>query len=206
MTSKLEKSLLEKMLKSDKKLYLTITGGGVGVVNKILENGGASSIFLGATVPYHEDDTRNIVGSILKLVSEKSASLLSLNAYNQASSLNFKNKECISIASTSTLRKSGTERADRVHEAFICIRKYDGIEYNKSTESYHIVFNEDRTRKQEEDILSAALLAICCSSLTICKWNLSTYDVMKKDIGFTDKDIIEWQKSTVKESKDEEDD
>ena len=104
------------------------------------------------------------------------------------------------------MRKSGTERADRVHEAFICIRKYDGIEYNKSTESYHIVFNEDRTRKQEEDILSAALLAICCSSLTICKWNLSTYDVMKKDIGFTDKDIIEWQKSTVKESKDEEDD
>lgn len=205
MTSKLEKSLIDKMFKSDNKLYLTITGGGVGVVSKILENGGASSIFLGANIPYNEEDTRNIVGSVTKIVSAKTAKLLSLDGYFKSSSFLFKKKECICVASTSTLRKSGVERADRVHEAYICVRRYDGKEYNKSVESYHIVFNEDRTRKQEEDILSSSLLAICCSSMTICKWNLSTYDVMKKDIGFTDKDIIEYDKLTIKESEEEED-
>jgi nicotinamide mononucleotide (NMN) deamidase PncC len=206
ISNKLQNSLLEKLLKSDKKLYLTITGGGVGVVSKILENGGASSVFLGANIPYNEDDSRAITGSVTKLVSERAAKLLSLDGYFKDSSLRFSNKECICIASTSSLRKNGHERADRVHEAYICVRGYDGKDYNKSVEMYHIVFGEDRTRKQEEDILSGALLAICCSSLTLCKWHLETYDVMKKDIGFTDKDTIEFQKLTLKESRDEEDD
>lgn len=197
--SKLEDSLIDKLLKSDKKLYLCITGGGTGVVSKILENGGASNIFLGANIPYHTEDILNITGSLPKLCSEKSARLLSMDGYEKSSALLFKNKECICIASTSSLRKNGVERADRIHEAFICIRIYDGYKYNKSVVSYHIVFGEDRTRKQEEELLSKALLAISCSALTLCKWELSTYQPMLKDFGFTDKDKIERSTIIVKE-------
>lgn len=197
--SKLEDSLVDKMLKSDKKLYLCITGGGTGVVTKILENGGASNVFLGANIPYNEDDTRNVIGSIVKCCSERAAFLLSLDGYNKASCNKFKNRECVCVSSTSSLRKNGVERADRIHEAFICVRIYDGLKYNKSVMSYHIVFWEDRTRKQEEELLSKALLAISCSALTLCKWELSSYQPMLKDFGFTDKDKVELTSLSVKE-------
>lgn len=152
--------LIDNILNSKKKLYLAITGGGLGAISKLTENGGASTVFLGATVPYSPEDLAVIVGSAShKAVSLECARALSKAGYKAASSINVEDFNGICVASTSSLRKAGKERADREHNAFISVSKYD---YDNSVwiATVSIKFLKNRTRLEEEYVLSCLILAV----------------------------------------------
>ena len=204
---KVIKTIIEKILTSNKKLYYTITGGGTRVISQLLENGGASGIFLGANVCYHENDTKNIVGSVTKLCSAEVASKLTLGGYYSNSSLDTKDNECVGISCTASLRKHGNEREGRIHEAFIGIRTYGDNGFNKVSTVYHILFTKDRTRKEEEDLLANLILAITCQSMTVCKWEISTHSALLKEFGFDESvdkiSIITFDSRTKQDIKDE---
>lgn len=204
---KVIKTIIEKILTSDKKLYYTITGGGTRAISLLLENGGASSVFLGANVCYHENDTKTIVGSVTKLCSAPVASKLALGGYYANSSLDKKENECVGISCTASLRKQGKEREDRVHEAFIGIRLYGDNGFSKLSTVYHIQFNKTRTRKDEEDLLSNLILAITCQSMTVCKWEVSTHTALLKEFGFDESldkiSILTFDSRTRQDIKDE---
>lgn len=151
---------IDSILKSNKKLYLSITGGGTAAISKLLENGGASNIFLGATVPYSTDDLSFLCGSAAnKPVSEECADRLSILGYQSASAVKLQEKEGVCIGATSSLRKNGVERAGRIHQAYISVCRYDNFG-REIVLRYHIVLKKERTRLQEEELLANLILYI----------------------------------------------
>ena len=194
--------IIQKILTSKNGLYYVITGGGTRAISLLLENGGASSVFIGARVPYSQDETNDLTWGCPKSVSQKCAEALSKVGFNTAIE---KDKIGVCIASTSSLAKNGKEREDGVHEAFISIREYDKRDIKNKVISYHIIFGDKtRTRKQEEDILSHLILAITCQYTTKCEWVIETHTKLTNAFGLNDKDSITLLKQD-KKSDDEDD-
>ena len=52
--------LIELLKAKNKLIHITLTGGGSLFISDLLSNGGASSVFLGATIPYHAELTKSI--------------------------------------------------------------------------------------------------------------------------------------------------
>jgi len=193
----MNKKSIEEILKSNRKLYIAITGGGTSVIPTLLENGGASEIFLGAIVPYHPDELKDVIGSFDKAVSKKTAMLLSLTAFNKRiSDILVDNVECVGIGVTASLAKNGAERAGREHKACIGVSI---IKFDKSTkrEYLEIIFGEKRTRKEEEDILAELILAMVDMNMCLRKAhhfnNGDSTAKYLKSIGLTENDNVKWE-------------
>jgi len=194
--------LITKILTSTKGVYFVITGGGTRAISLLLENGGASSVFIGARVPYSQKETSDITWGVTKTVSQKCSEALSKVALDV---LIEREKVGVCISSTSSLRKAGAEREGRIHEAYISIREFNSKGVEDKVKTYHIEFNEDRTRLDEENMLSYLILAITCQSTTKCDWSIETHTKMLRFFGFTDKDKIQLLKQEKANKEDETD-
>lgn len=159
--------IIDSILDSKKKLYLAITGGGLGAISKLTENGGASSVLLGATIPYSPEDLNEIVGSYVgaKAVSKECAKALSNAGYRASSSINIEDNNGVCVSCTASLRKKGKEREGREHKAFIGVNEYD-FDNRRCVRVYEINFLKDRSRVEEEYILSCLVLAVADKHLS----------------------------------------
>lgn len=152
--------MIDEILQSQKKIYLAITGGGTKAISQLLENGGASSVFVGARIPYSPEDLSSCVGFIYpndKCCSKKMAERMAHFSMCEAFSCNEDYNNIVGLGCTATLCKKEGEREGRVNQAFICVTsKY-------KTMDTHIEFiNDDKHRMSrllQEDMLSTLILS-----------------------------------------------
>lgn len=156
--------LVNKLAEEKVKLYMIITGGGTGAITRLLENGGASSFFVGAEVPYSytidNEPTPDKFCSkeYAELLCQKS--LYNIGKYFQRPKditisdllIRLLEYKFIGVGVTASLMKNEGERPERVNEAFITI----------NFKTYHMTYDKTqlRTRLFQEDELSNDIL--CC--------------------------------------------
>jgi nicotinamide mononucleotide (NMN) deamidase PncC len=125
-------------------IYLTITGGGTGIIPKLLEQGGASNYFVGAQVPYGQDQTESIFYDMLdeenfpKVVSKECAKVLAEYSSFQAE---------LGIGVTCSLMKAEGEREGRVNEAYVCFN-LSGDEHH-----YHWTFSKESYIEETDSLM-----------------------------------------------------
>jgi len=195
-------NIVENILKSKAKLYLSLTGGGFGSIPMLTENGGASSVFLGARIPYSSEELRTVVGcgSAAKPVSAMTAILLANYPYTQpivdtlpsivSSDEQDNAAYCVSIGMTCSLRKND-ERTDRKHTIFLAV-SYLHRDNKKAVDNIYVELNKTRTRKEEEDLTSKLILAMADCRMNLTKAYPLQNKAMLKWIGLTSEDIFTW--------------
>lgn len=179
------KNVIENIKKSKNKLYICVTGGGSGAISQLLEDGGASEVFMGAQIPYCEEELSFLIGSYSKAVSLPVAKQLSKVGYTRSFSDELEEK-CIGIGATCSLSKAGVERKGREHKVCIAVS-----EFSKSKTltlfSAEIILKKDRTRKEEEDLVSDLILRLINFYLNPCKSHPLVHEC--KEIGLTDEEM-----------------
>ncbi len=156
--------VINDILECDRKIYMAITGGGTRAISELLERGGASSVFMGARVPYSIEDLSDFIGSVgpdEKCCSINMADRLCQAAMYTAFSNNCEEDKIVGLgctASLTKLRKGVDEREGRVNQAFIQVSsKY------KIAETHIVFHNNDKyhtlSRRDQEDMLSTLILS-----------------------------------------------
>lgn len=193
----MKQKIIDEILTSKRKLFLAITGGGTAAIPLLLQNGGASDVFLGAIVPYCHKELMDVVGSTDKTVSERVALLLSGTAYNRAIADDFTEgpgKECVGIGATSSLVKNTKEREGREHKVYLAVSIIETIGKSKQ-ETVEVTLKANRTRKEEEDVVSNLILLLADMNLCLRKahWFHPTFrKALNTESGLTDQDEVKW--------------
>lgn len=110
------------------KLYITLTGGGMGTAFKFTESGGTSSWFEGSSIPYGMSSTTNLLRETLgstkihggKFCSERAASHLATAGFKKLQSTGVHGESIMSIGVTSSLFCKG-QRDGRESRSFVSI-------------------------------------------------------------------------------------
>jgi len=137
----------------DKKLFLTITGGGTEAIGKILRNGGASSYFAGAYVPYSTKCVDDFLGfKPEKYNSQLTSRQLAMAGMQKMLDLGYDFNECVSLACCASLRSSNVERVGREHSFHITYLEREVI----CSTSFKLL--ENRSRQEEEELVSEVIL------------------------------------------------
>lgn len=138
----------------DKRIFLSISGGGSGAIGNILKKGGASKFFAGAYVPYSSNLLdHHIGGTPEKYCSEATAQRLAVVAWQYAHvGVKFDDQgvDIVGIGVSASLAKPN-QRVNRVNEAFVV------IQFNNKVYTHHILFDNKQTREWQEDRLSEML-------------------------------------------------
>lgn len=181
--NKLVKRILDT--ESKNKLYLAITGGGTSAISELLRYGSASKIFMGAIIPYSQEELEFLIGSYSKAVSLPVAKQLAKVGYTRSFSDNLE-YACIGIGATCSLAKAEKERADREHKICLAVSRFtkDKVETDFAAE---IVLTKKRTREEEEELVSNAILSLADCYLNLTKLHPITHGY--KNIGFEDDEI-----------------
>lgn len=186
-------NVIENILNSKRKLYISLTGGGSSSISQLLENGGASNVFIGGRIPYNESELTSMIGYTDKAVSAKTAVLLSQYVYNQPCSndlpLEGEDGWCVGIGVTCSLVKPN-ERKDREHIIFLatCSIYSDN---KKVVDVVKITLDKTRTRKQEEDLVSRLILSFADCRMNLTKAHPLTHKPWLKWIGLSSTDIVD---------------
>lgn len=176
-------NIIQEILQSKSKLYLSLTGGGTRYISAILENGNASNIFLGASIPYCEEDLRWNIGPYSKAVSRQVAEKMAYSCVSKSVCDSLEGDDrIISIGVTASLAKAGKEREDRVHE----IKE---LEHNTLKE-FHIVFSH-RSRLEEEMRLANVILFLANYEMNLTKTHILTHIPSQKLAGLLPTDKLE---------------
>lgn len=134
-------------------LYVMLTGGGSKYISDMLTAGGASSYFIGASIPYSQVELQTSVNvdlSVVKSVSKETCDSM-LHSCDMILSKAPYNGTNIGIACTASLKKDG-QRKDRLNHA------YAGYSLNGMHTIYHINFYDGRkTRLSQEEVLCMLL-------------------------------------------------
>ena len=171
--------------KTQCKLSMILTGGGTLAISELLKHGGASNVLEMAAVPYGQESLQELLGF------KPTKSVSSDVAYGLIADFS----KGLVVSCTASLRKSGEERAGRIHEAYI------GYNNGVVIDIYHVLFGANRTREQEEELLAVIILAGIDQYLNLRKMSIVdsiayTAKTQKEQMGYShldwsDKDKIE---------------
>jgi nicotinic acid mononucleotide adenylyltransferase len=136
------------MSKGDSAVYIIASGGGSKAISDILTHGGASSYFVGAEIPYAQQEFDKVVGGEVwdgKYCTERTAHQLAAAAYDRAFAHGQLNS--IGIGVTASLAKRESQRPGRVNHVYIAVMNSWFFSY-----TFHYTFNSTTPRLiQEED-------------------------------------------------------
>jgi hypothetical protein len=158
--------LIQKLKDKNIIVFLTITGGGTGAISKLLENGGASEVFYGAHVPYSyyvsEDKPDKFVSAeYAKELAVDGWDKMTVEAARYPEIINKKN--FVSVGVTSSLMKSGGDRADRVNEVYMhliydeAMKDTDSELVEHNTKYVNLTDNKTSRLKQEEFVTESII-------------------------------------------------
>jgi len=153
------KLLIEKLKVKNCLLYMTITGGGTRAISMLLENGGASEVFVGAEVPY----SYSIGDKPAHFVTQEYAMRLAKHSHCVGHS-EFGRYNCsdlckshnsgpiyLGLGCSASLKKE-VEREDRENHARISI--FDGRDYS----NVYLVCDKKCSRLEQENFVSEDIL------------------------------------------------
>lgn len=144
--------LVKKIHTSGCNIILVITGGGSGAIGELLKHGGGSSTLLEAIVPYSSKSIENFIGiKPEKFVSDRTARLLAMGAFQQA--LKYNSENPVGFGVTCSLVKEN-ERKDRKHEIYIAAQT------TLTTSIYYLLLTANRSREMEEKIVSDLIINV----------------------------------------------
>jgi len=148
-----------EIIKAGKKFCVAITGGGSSFIETFLSEGGASSVFNGAIVPYGQEVFDSFIKTQpQKYCSKEAAIQLATQAKLMADSNDY------GIGITASLRKAGKEREGRKHFFHIAIRGRNSLFH------HHREFSdEDYSRTQQEEIVANHIYLAFAEVLGISK-------------------------------------
>ena len=112
--------ILDRLKSNRYKFFATITGGGTGAISRLLEQGGASSVFIGAEIPYGYDITET---KPVKYVSESYAKELAVHSMDKiyAACPTLSDLDSTLGLGVSVALTKKDERAERPNEACMCL-------------------------------------------------------------------------------------
>lgn len=152
----MSRELIHALKEKDCMVFMAITGGGTGAINTLLENGGASSVFLGAEVPYGYWLTPDYAGEPKKYVALQYAYYLAEYSLTKSVGIikDFKRRQpkyLIGLGCTAALYKEG-QREGRENAARICVLTY-GKQHDTMVDLSPVWPRKAQEIKLAEDIL-----------------------------------------------------
>jgi hypothetical protein len=141
-------------------ICLAVTGGGTGVIDKMLKYGGGSSTLLDAYVPYDVNRLSEFLGNPpAKCCHMDTARDMAMEAYKRACKGHSK-ESVLGVGATCKLRKVVNERQGREHTIHIAIQGYE------FTETFDFVLGptastirlREMGRVEEEDLCSDTIM------------------------------------------------
>jgi hypothetical protein len=134
-----------------------ITGGGSGAISTLLQEGGASSFFLEAQVPYDSKCVTELLGGYTpdKFCSQETSSMLAVSAYKRASML-VGSDDVVGVGVTCKLCKYEGDRKGRENVVYITIHGK-----NKTMVREIQIHDIDRRAHQESEVSGAIVTAYC---------------------------------------------
>jgi hypothetical protein len=161
-------NILNKLRENRFRLFITVTGGGTGVIPALLDNGGAGDVFVGAEVPYsytvkpfgRADSEKLVSAHYAESLAECSYDNVGLDEYGSEDSL------AIGLGVTASLMKNG-ERAERINEAWMALT-VEGKNCEKFTLTRHVPLDKMsiRNRLEQEGYLVVQILHFLNDFLT----------------------------------------
>ena len=132
---------------SSRRIYFTLTGGGSYSLSKLLMSGGASSVFVGANIPYSGTELDDIMSEMysnhcLELPEYKSASF---HVAKELSRFSSRHSNDIGVGVTCSLMKT-SERLGREHIVYLSIVD--------KTRSYHSNMIPNGKCRFEQEVLT----------------------------------------------------
>lgn len=153
--------MIQDIIECNRNIYMAITGGGTRAISKLLENGGASGVFMGANIPYAELDLAVFIDTwvqrnVWKCCSEETAKNMADSALEKCKSMSIIDEHLnVGLGCTAVLSRGKDEREDRINQAFICVTGD-----HKIIEIYvEFVPTSFIGRPSQEDMLSNLILA-----------------------------------------------
>ncbi len=153
--------IVSKILKSDLKFALTISGGGSQAIGELLRHGGAAKNIVDINVTFGAGIEALLSKKPEILISEQTALELAVATYTRGATLKHEIYRLIGVTSLSKLSKNSQDKEK--HVSLIAVHCAD------YTKIYSITYIKSRTREEEEWINSyfiLAALAECCRIAT----------------------------------------
>ncbi len=108
---------------SGTKVYACITGGGLGSLDLLTHNGGASKVLIGAEIPYSPETFDKFLGKKQEqYCSENAARRLAMESYLRGTSLFPNTNSVIGLGVTCSLAKNEPEREGRKHHIHLAVQ------------------------------------------------------------------------------------
>ncbi len=153
---------VKKILKSSKKFGISITGGGTGIVSRLLRNGGGSNNFCFADVPYHQNAMKDFLGFTPDYYcSAETSRAMAMKSFLKLKKINgqgYTDWNLIGVGVACSLNAGREERKERKHKAFISLQNI------KETKTYELEFKQKLPRNIEERIVEEYLLGVLCDN------------------------------------------
>jgi len=149
------------MSRNNRAVYVIASGGGSQAISDILIEGGASSFFVGAEIPYAQSQFNAAVGGEVwdgKYCSERAAHQLAAAAYDRA----FEERQLnsIGVGVTASLAKKGGQRPNRINHVYIAVMSSWCYAY-----TYYYTFNSVTSRSVQERDCATLIKAIIDDAL-----------------------------------------
>lgn len=113
--------MIDRLVERNIAIFINLTGGCGEILPNIMNQSGASHIFIGAQVPYSKNNTVDLIGNTDKFLTNMVAIKLANDAYIRACKYSEKDKNRIGIGITASL-KVDNQRPGRLNMVIYCIR------------------------------------------------------------------------------------
>jgi nicotinic acid mononucleotide adenylyltransferase/nicotinamide mononucleotide (NMN) deamidase PncC len=167
---------------------IVTTGGGTQIFPMLCERGGASNTLLSGMIPYKEEETRALIGGKPdKLVSEETARMLAMAAFQKAVGLASGSifNAVIGVGCTSVLQKVPNEREGRQHFIYAALQtatKTVSLTINLGEVSEAIGRFAEGIRMAEESVNAKVLLNLVAEGCGLEKRVSLGYNLDEDDV------------------------
>jgi cytidyltransferase-like protein len=173
----------DKLKNSPYQICLAVTGGGTGVIDKMLKYGGGSSTLLDAYVPYDMDRLAEFLKNApAKCCSMDTARAMAMEAY-QRSCVGHDSERVLGVGATCKLRKVVNERNGREHSIHVAIQ---GRYFTESFDfilgpTSNTIRNREMGRVEEEDLCSDTIMMCIALSCGLSEYRKPLEDLYGAD-------------------------
>lgn len=160
---------VKNLIASKKKTTMCVTGGGTGVFQTLLQNGGGSDFLIEGIINYHPETTHQLIGKVPDHYSSpETARALAVAAYNRCLAVVKDPREAHGLACTCKLGLTNREeRKGRNHDIHIAYHDYH------STKTFSLLLKNPRSRATEEYLTSNLILDV----MSHCYLNVDMFNL-----------------------------